>query len=1235
VLRELKVPGDADAQKAFSFWRPTPPGQREIPDEAKPSFDLIFNMLQQSYGRDEVGKIVAERLVVPTTQVGPSRWHRTVARLSSDQTGTPQIVTTNFDLLFEDPDIIDGARTHVPPTFPDLRHDQPISGITYLHGRLSSSLDGPHDYVLSSSDFGRAYLADGWATNFMRLLLERYTVVLLGYTANDPPMKYLLQGLNSADALEPEKLFAFDRGEPDMVEAKWRDRGVTPIAYGGGGDHADLWDSLDAWADRAGNPTAWRAKVIDTARRGPKALEAHERGQVAHLVRYNIGTKEFADANPPPPAEWLCVFDRSCRIAKPSDGPEEEAESFDPIAAYGLDDEPPRDSVDVQKTGGGPDDLLSWRHGDSVQTDQIRLGGRVVRGYEAVPPRMFHLARWICSQIEDPVVAWWAARQAGLHPRLAEMIANQVDDLTNVPELVNSVWNLILSAQERGNPGPGNMEWYRTRKKISREGWNTQTLRNFAKATEPIIKLDAPYGISSVRPPLEKWADLKLRDFLRPSVKFRMETDAKPQIPDAALAMAFAAFNRNLLLGIVYLNEIDSRWFRVPSLYPSVEEDGDVHIYRSDRFILWFLEILERMVVLHPDQVAATASLWPAPENFILDKIRLYLWNKPQVFSASQAMRSVLNLDQDAFWHPNNRRELLFLLRDRGSDFTADERLAVETRLLAGPDKADYENDEEFQLGRAQSISRKVTWLVQAGCAISDATAAVLASEKRKIPEWEDSWATGAASETSRGRSGSVATNTDPSILLNVDDAEIVATVLAQPGRPWGEFIEDRPFKGLVAEYPARAINALALSAQNGDYPTELWRTLIHDWPDTAPEDATRTFHDLFRQLPAEILQNLHHSVGDWIRDKLPSLAGEDEPYALSILDDLLDRLLSGGDAVTDSDIGDSFQGGQRVVQSRRTYSHAFNSLVGKTVDGLASILDARKLLKGSGLPEAFSTRFERLLASQGDGSDHAISSLAIRLSWLNYLAPDWTSSRLLPLFATGHQAAEPAWNGLLHSQHIPQPELFGQIKSQLLSIFPKIYDWNWEDSDLERAHDWVAQTCIWHHEDNRYTSYDEAIACIRLFTTVGRVNVIHFLGQVGRSSDGAWENAVAPFIKNAWPREAQYQIATTSAAFVSILEDSGDQFPGVLEAVRPFLRPIHQGHHWLYRFYKSVGDDETPVTSMFPMEVLSLLDAIVPDDPGGVPFDLGQVLDLIVEICPEATRDRRFIRLRELVAAR
>src|SRR3546814_2679183 len=40
-------------------------------------------------------------------------------------------------------------------------------------------------YVISSADFGRAYLSEGWATRFVKALRERYTIVLLGYRAED------------------------------------------------------------------------------------------------------------------------------------------------------------------------------------------------------------------------------------------------------------------------------------------------------------------------------------------------------------------------------------------------------------------------------------------------------------------------------------------------------------------------------------------------------------------------------------------------------------------------------------------------------------------------------------------------------------------------------------------------------------------------------------------------------------------------------------------------------------------------------------------------------------------------------------------------------------------------------------------------------------------------------------------------------------------------------------------
>lgn len=81
---------------------------------------------------------------------------------------------------------------------------------------MKSPHDETHDYILSSADFGRAYLSQAWATEFVRSLLENFTVVLLGYQAEDPPIKYLLQGLHHHNTVI--LLILIDRLELDRAQ---------------------------------------------------------------------------------------------------------------------------------------------------------------------------------------------------------------------------------------------------------------------------------------------------------------------------------------------------------------------------------------------------------------------------------------------------------------------------------------------------------------------------------------------------------------------------------------------------------------------------------------------------------------------------------------------------------------------------------------------------------------------------------------------------------------------------------------------------------------------------------------------------------------------------------------------------------------------------------------------------------------------------------------------------------
>jgi hypothetical protein len=309
VVQELGAPPESKARAMLVRAKNEPEGAVPL--------DQIFSILQREYRPANIEDVV-QRLLRTPPSANVSQ-HEVVLRLSKSATHQSQIVTTNFDLLFERAH--KGIQRQVAPALPDLSSGQPLKGLIYLHGRLNSRAadqGSRPQLILSSADFGRAYLADGWATRFVRDLLENYVIVLLGYSANDPPVRYLLEGLHARASVNSAKIYAFDQGTDAEVLDRWRDRGVIPLAYPKSDSaHSALWHSLRTWADRADDPGRWRQSILTLAHQDPKRLAPHIRGQVISLVRTTEGAKLFADASDAPPAEWICVFDRYVRYADP------------------------------------------------------------------------------------------------------------------------------------------------------------------------------------------------------------------------------------------------------------------------------------------------------------------------------------------------------------------------------------------------------------------------------------------------------------------------------------------------------------------------------------------------------------------------------------------------------------------------------------------------------------------------------------------------------------------------------------------------------------------------------------------------------------------------------------------------------------------------------------------------------------------------------------------------------
>ncbi|WP_244646836.1 SIR2 family protein [Pseudomonas baltica] len=1189
--------------------------------------DQIFNLLHLEYGKDEVNALVTERLSAALPIKDAGREHDLIKRISSSQSGVPQIVTTNFDRLFEAGQTGGSLAWHVPPAFPDLNFGSTIEGITYLHGRLVGPASETHPYVLSSADFGRAYLSEGWATNFIRHLLERHTVVLVGYKAEDPPVKYLLQGLNHDGQYDRSRLYAFDRGLPEDIEAKWRDRGVTAIAYS---DHSDLWTSMEAWAERADDPRRWRASTIAQSHRDPKILTPHERGQVAHVLRSVQGARLFAEAVPAPHPEWLCVMDAYVRSDKPSRGHGADAEGFDPMGAYGLDDDLGDISEDDRRQGVSNDNLLVWRDGDDYPHEFHRLGGRQAEGFEATPTRLGHLISWISKAIESPVLAWWTIRQSGLHPRLLQQIEWQLDHSKVLNDRARHIWNLILEYHRDPRTRQWSGEWFGLMARIDTEGWTAVVLREFRKIGTPRLDIKRSFGLGQTRPPLLSWEDIRLGDLGQFEVRFLDKHNEKLDIPDELLPQVFGILQEQLAVASGLLGDIGTTYFRTPTCYPKRQVDGKAYITNTSQAVAWFVQLFDQMTSRWPELAKAHATTWPATERFFFRKLKLYAYSKVNLFEADSVAEQLLFLDQEVFWDINVARELLFLLVDRWGEFSQDSQSQLTNRILTGPDQPSHWSDEEFHKLRVNIAAKYARYLELQGCELTAACSERLAEMIGGIFGWSDAWANSTVVE--RGiHTGWVGTDEKPDAVLDLPVNLVVSRAKEELNRDFGSLTENRPFTGLVKANPRKALSALTIAGKDDDYPEAFWSSMINELPEDITPRLRRVFLNRLARLPHEVIAKLSLTMSQWLEKNLVAVLAFDDDLGWAVYDHIVDGILSGAVEAAKSGLGEMRQGGKLIEQSRRTYMHAINSPVGMCTNALFHAVPGEKQKACSTIPDHIKSRVERLFAAPGEGSDHAVSIASNKLNWLMFVDPAWSGNHLIPMLVFEHPASEPAWNGFLSSGSVPLPPLLEIIKPLLLDLFPWIEGFSWDRDLLSVAAAWLGFMRMFYQDEPSGLVKGEMRSVFRAMSDDIRSRFISWLGQFGQENESGWTRHVIPLINEEWPRERRYRTSASMRAWINLLDDTGDSFPAVYEAVKKFLVPVETNEYPFYRFTRELNDQK-PITVLFPEATLDLMNRVTPQILTRPPYELPKVLALILETEPSLMSDSRYLRLIDLV---
>jgi SIR2-like domain len=405
-------------------------------------YDTAIGLLEGRIvgGREVLRHQVARILTPDLTRPHAMDTHNALLTLSRNRRGQYRLITTNFDRIFEQ--AIASSNLKVPtcsaPRLPLPKHR--LDGLVYLHGLLSeaptqSDLDC---LVLSSGDFGLAYLIERWAARFVSELFRNFIVCFVGYSINDPVLRYMMDAL-AADRLlgeSPSEVFAFgsySRGRRDETANEWKAKNVTPILYQEHRRHFYLHHTLRIWSENYRDGILAKERIIvQYASTAPPASTQEDDviGRVLWALGDSTGlpAKRFAELDPAPPLDWLEPL--SARRFRHHD-----------LRRFGVQ---PKDEED-----GTLEFSFIARPTPYSHAPLMRLveNTNSCSRWDSV---MFQLARWLLRHLNEPKLVLWVAAQGGiLHPDFDRLVSNEIGNLSRP---LQALWRVILSGRVKSRP---------------------------------------------------------------------------------------------------------------------------------------------------------------------------------------------------------------------------------------------------------------------------------------------------------------------------------------------------------------------------------------------------------------------------------------------------------------------------------------------------------------------------------------------------------------------------------------------------------------------------------------------------------------------------------------------------------------------------------------------------------------------------------------------------------------
>ncbi|WP_321324966.1 anti-phage defense-associated sirtuin Dsr1 [Thiomicrorhabdus sp.] len=1159
-----------------------------------------------------------------------TKTHESLIKLGTDNYGSLRIVTTNFDHIFEEAASLLKVEinSYAAPMLPTPKVSR-WNGLIYLHGVLpeTNDIEAFNRLVITSGDFGLAYLTERWASRFVSELFRNFVVCFVGYSINDPVLRYMMDALAADRMLGENTALSYAFGtydgaaNKDSATEEWSSKGVVPVLFDKNHGRSKLHETLEAWAEMYQDGITGKESIVtQNALATPSSSTVQDDyvGRVIWALSDESGSpaKRFAHLTPTPSLDWLQYFSQN--NFKYSD-----------LKMFGINPSPKKDSdIEFSLIHRPSPHFISAKMSLLSQPDS----------YSQWDSIMSHLGTWISYHLNDPMLLVWFAERGGkLNSNLIHIVENRLKELhklkgkedtvsldkikkaspNGIPSsLMERLWGLFLNDKVKTIRHWSRMNLYDWADKLKYSGLTPSLRFELREILAPKIQIEKPFRIDKLDCPnsAERISDLVrfeltlAEDHPKSAIKHISDDTLNGVLPlllNELQQLLLDALDLNSELGTIDEHH-DNSFFDLPSISEHFQNK------RSRQWTILIELLRDSWLDTYnndPNKARVIAETWFSLPYPVFKRLAFFAASHENCIPSKIWIHWLTQDNTWWLWTPETKRETMRLISLRGAK-TKKYQTVLEEAILKGPPKnnfkLDIDDDESFQKHCDRSIWLLLAKLNQSGAHLGTGAEKKFKKLSDKYPEWKLSKYE--QEEFSYWMSGTGDPDYEESQTIDIvpHKLEEIIDWIKHPKKKESPWMYRDNWEETCLKKPCHVLAALSHIASEKEWPIDKWNTALNSWSRNLriPIKLWKHIYVQFNLMSEKTLINVSHSLG-WLLEKLSSSnrIPDEELIQLS------ERLLNVQENVDDFEFQDDIT------------SQAINHSIGHLTKALINVWFKGKPEDGDLLPERLSKIFTKLTNVKKSPYLLARVVLASQLIALHRVDTNWTRRNLLPLFNWNDypEEAKAVWQGFLWAPRIYQP-LMIELKSNLLATASRYEELDNYDTQFASFLTHLALNKLEGFTDSEFKD------AITNLSEKGIQQVVDTLYSAFSSSGDKKEsylvNRVIPFWENIWPKSNQYITQDVSESLAKLCVEAGEYFPTAFTVFQHWIIPVAHPDYVVHRLY------ETNISKQFPEEALSFLDKLI-ENQIWRPEELSSCLELIIQSKPNLNTSPAYRRLR------